>query len=127
MQMFTSTSLVRWDGNEGRADVDQLVAEEPLEIRVAGRPVSVTMRTPEHDTELALGFLLSEGVVRRREDMLRIRLVSADEPTTRSTSTLDPRSSFDFEKPDTPRFRRLELWTVRQGDDRRDPHAARSD
>ena len=60
--MFTSTSLVRWDGNEGRTAVDELVAEEPLEIRVAGRAVSVTMRTPGHDAELALGFLLSDGV-----------------------------------------------------------------
>jgi FdhD protein len=44
-----------------RADV--LVVEEPLEIRVAGAPLSVTMRTPGHDVELAAGFLVSEGVI----------------------------------------------------------------
>jgi FdhD protein len=42
---------------------DTLAAEEPLEIRVAGRPLTVTMRTPGHDFDLAAGFLVSEGVV----------------------------------------------------------------
>ena len=44
-------------------DVDDVVAvEEPLEIRIGGAPVAVTMRTPGHDEELALGFALSEGL-----------------------------------------------------------------
>jgi FdhD protein len=44
-------------------DVTDVVAvEEPLEIRIGGRPVAVTMRTPGHDEELALGFALSEGL-----------------------------------------------------------------
>src|SRR5690349_10016427 len=46
----------------GRVDVDQLAVEEPLEIRIGGVPVAVTMRTPGHDEELALGFCLSEGL-----------------------------------------------------------------
>jgi FdhD protein len=41
---------------------DRLAVEEPLEIRIGGRPVAVTMRTPGHDEELALGFCLSEGL-----------------------------------------------------------------
>jgi FdhD protein len=45
----------------GTVDRDDLAVEEPLEIRVNGRAVAVTMRTPDHDEELALGFLLSEG------------------------------------------------------------------
>src|SRR3954469_17858930 len=42
---------------------DEVAVEEPLEIRVDGRPLAVTMRTPGHDEELALGFLLGEGLI----------------------------------------------------------------
>jgi FdhD protein len=47
--------------------VDTLAVEEPLEIRVAGAALAVTMRTPGHDVELAAGFLVSEGVISRGE------------------------------------------------------------
>src|SRR5579872_2911303 len=43
-------------------DVDVVAVEEPLELRIGGRPVAITMRTPGHDEELALGFALSEGL-----------------------------------------------------------------
>src|SRR5215471_16802224 len=46
----------------GRAEDDVVAAEEPLEIRIDGKPVAVTMRTPGHDEELALGFCISEGI-----------------------------------------------------------------
>jgi FdhD protein len=46
----------------GTTEPDRVAVEEPLEIRIAGRPVAVTMRTPGHDEELALGFCLSEGL-----------------------------------------------------------------
>ena len=42
---------------------DALAVEEPLEIRIAGAPLAVTMRTPGHDVELAAGFLVSEGII----------------------------------------------------------------
>jgi FdhD protein len=47
------------------AENDRVAVEEPLEIRVNGEAVAVTMRTPGHDEELALGFCLSEGIVPR--------------------------------------------------------------
>jgi FdhD protein len=47
---------------ERRAERDAVAVEEPLEIRVGGEPVAVTMRTPGHDEELALGFCVSEGL-----------------------------------------------------------------
>jgi FdhD protein len=47
---------------EGRETDDLVAVEEPLEIRIGGEPVAVTMRTPGHDEELALGFCLTEGL-----------------------------------------------------------------
>lgn len=55
-----TASVLRLPG--GAQEVDRVAVEEPLEIRIGGRPVAVTMRTPGHDEELALGFCLSEGL-----------------------------------------------------------------
>jgi FdhD protein len=55
-----SVEVVRLPGQARSRDA--VAVEEPLEIRVNGAPVAVTMRTPGHDEELALGFLLSEGI-----------------------------------------------------------------
>ncbi|OBH49645.1 formate dehydrogenase accessory sulfurtransferase FdhD [Mycobacterium mantenii] len=52
---------------------ETLVVEEPLEIRVNGAAITVTMRTPGSDFELAQGFLLTEGVIAGRDDVLTIR------------------------------------------------------
>jgi FdhD protein len=60
-------------GGARRVREDRLAGEEPLEIRVNGRPLAVTMRTPGNDVELATGFLVSEGVIRAREDLLTAR------------------------------------------------------
>ena len=48
---------------ERDGELDQVAIEEPLEIRVDGEPIAVTMRTPGHDEELALGFLYGEGLI----------------------------------------------------------------
>ena len=47
---------------QGETEPDEIAVEEPLEIRVGGHPIAVTMRTPGYDEELALGFLRSEGI-----------------------------------------------------------------
>ena len=64
-----------WKENETPcAHNDSLAKEEPLEIRVRGRGLAVTMRTPGHDKELAAGFLFTEGVIRDRDDVSGIAL-----------------------------------------------------
>src|SRR5206468_9313559 len=55
-----SADVVRAPG--GKVETDRLAVEEPLEVRIGGEPVAVTMRTPGHDEELALGFCISEGI-----------------------------------------------------------------
>jgi FdhD protein len=67
----------------GDAERDLVAVEEPLEIRIGGRPVAVTMRTPGHDEELALGFCLSEGLRpagARVPDDLAANAVEVDAP-----------------------------------------------
>ena len=67
----------------GTTEPDRVAVEEPLEIRIAGRPVAVTMRTPGHDEELALGFCLSEGLRprdARLPDDLAANAVDVDAP-----------------------------------------------
>jgi FdhD protein len=56
-------------GPAGKSDVDDVAIEEPLEIRVAGDPLAITMRTPGDDRELALGFLYAEGVIGSVDDV----------------------------------------------------------
>jgi FdhD protein len=58
-----AVEVVRLPG--GAVEEDRVAAEEPLEIRIAGRAIAVTMRTPGHDEELALGFCLTEGIPAR--------------------------------------------------------------
>jgi FdhD protein len=66
-------SVVRRKEDGGHECVtDEVTIEEPLEIRIGADPLAVTMRTPGNDEELAAGFLLSEGIVRAREDLKEI-------------------------------------------------------
>src|SRR6266403_841706 len=51
---------------------DDLTIEEPLEIRIGGKTLATTMRTPGHDEELAAGFLVSEAIVRNRRQIVKI-------------------------------------------------------
>ncbi|GAA1747809.1 formate dehydrogenase accessory sulfurtransferase FdhD [Agromyces humatus] len=68
---------------------DELTVEEPLEVRVGGRPLAVTMRTPGHDVELALGLLVSEGIVRNHDDVVGARHCTGDEASDGEFNVLD--------------------------------------
>jgi FdhD protein len=65
------------DGEARRAR-DRLAVEEPLELRVAGRPVGVTMRTPGNDFELAIGYCISERLVAAPEDIATVRFCAPE-------------------------------------------------
>jgi len=67
------------DGSRRRRP-DTLAVEEPLELRMGGAPLTVTMRTPGADFDLAAGFLVSEGVVRKREDLAAMRACAGGRP-----------------------------------------------
>jgi FdhD protein len=68
---------MRVHGGVRSGDVDRAAAEEPLEIRVHGRPFAVIMRTPGADRELAAGFLLAERVIRSADDLGAIEYCGA--------------------------------------------------
>ncbi|HEY8472354.1 MAG TPA: formate dehydrogenase accessory sulfurtransferase FdhD [Natronosporangium sp.] len=73
-------------GDGGPAErMDTLVVEEPLEIRVGGRPVSVTMRTPGDDFDLVAGFLLTEGIVAEPPELTAMRYCAGTDPDGANT------------------------------------------
>ena len=80
---------------------DTLVVEEPLEIRVRGSALAVTMRTPGDDMDLAAGFLVSEGVVRAADDVRAIRYCAgAVEGDVNTYNVLDVDLADDVASPD---------------------------
>src|SRR5438874_2470590 len=77
-QMTARERVRRFVGPVGETAYDDLAVEEPLQIRLAGEDVAVTMRTPGHDFELAAGFLYTEGIIRGKEHIESIALCADD-------------------------------------------------
>src|SRR5215471_6376627 len=67
------TGVVEWQDGQIRNIQDYLVAEEPLEIRLDQVPLTVTMRTPGQDLELAAGFLLTEGLIETADQIAALQ------------------------------------------------------
>ncbi|MDX3662971.1 formate dehydrogenase accessory sulfurtransferase FdhD [Streptomyces sp. ID05-26A] len=85
-----------------RRRIDALAAEEPMELRVDGKALAVTMRTPGHDVELAHGFLLSEGVIGSSEDISIARFCEGTGPDGMNTyNVLDVALAEGVPPPDT--------------------------
>ena len=70
---MTTARIRRFDGDVAIEADDSLTPEEPLEIRVGGRAVSVTLRTPGDDFDLVIGFLLGESILRSTDEIATIR------------------------------------------------------
>lgn len=77
--------VLRVASESTRKRPDTLAAEEPLELRLTGQPLTVTMRTPGHDIQLAHGFLLTEGVIDTVEDVAAARYCDSPGPDGRNT------------------------------------------
>ena len=90
--------IVRWDGVALHTGPDELALEAPLEIRVRRQAVTVTMRTPGHDAELAAGFLIAEGVVRDARDIVAIEPCSDDTTGDTLKVALAPHVRFDTDR-----------------------------
>ena len=100
-QMLNLTKVSEWDDGHFHRKDDYLAAEEPLEIRVGADPLSVTMRTPGHDLELAAGFLFTEGIVRSVDQIVSLQPgVSGENPSTGNLvqAELVPEAVPDFSK-----------------------------
>lgn len=69
--------ILTWNGDALIARDDRTAVEEPLEIRLNGRALSITMRTPGHDRELAAGFLHGEGLIHSLADLVAVGPVLA--------------------------------------------------
>src|ERR1700678_3461066 len=93
----------------GAADhrADLLAVEEPLEIRVDGEPLTVTMRTPGHDIDLAAGFLFTEGLIGGLDEVHEIRM--CDENVAAVTAR--PGSVLPYQQTDQPGAARKFLTT----------------
>ena len=88
MKQPTSTKLItRWEATEPTQIEDELVVEEPLEIRVGQQSLIVVMRTPGHDFELAAGFLYTESLITSGDD-IEIIAYCDEEPSETQASGL---------------------------------------
>jgi len=95
-------AVERVSPNGRRRRVDALAAEEPLELRVNGKALAVTMRTPGQDVELAHGFLLSEGVIGTSQDISIARFCEGTGPDGMNTyNVLDIALAEGVPPPDT--------------------------
>jgi FdhD protein len=89
------TQVTQWEDGRATRVEDYLAAEEPLEMRAGRYSLGVTLRTPGDDEELVAGFLFSEGIISRREDLVALQMPSDTSPEKNLVRvTLDPSVRF---------------------------------
>ncbi len=98
------TQVLEWEMGRGRHVLDHLVGQEPLEIRVNGTAVTVTMRTPGDDFELATGFLFGEGITPTGAEIRRIAYGSV--PDRRTNGNIVDVTLHEDTPPDLDQFHR---------------------
>jgi FdhD protein len=84
-RLIARRPVLRLSADGERTRPDSIAVEEPLELRVDGRPLAVTMRTPGHDVELAHGFLHTEGVIGSVDDIRDARYCDSRDDEGRNT------------------------------------------
>jgi FdhD protein len=72
LRSLRTVAVTRMSASSSSAKDDELIVEEPLEIRISGDTLAVTMRTPGSDRELVLGFLWAEGIISSLDDVAAI-------------------------------------------------------
>ena len=86
------TQVTQWEDGKTTRVEDYLAAEEPLEMRAGRYSLGVTLRTPGDDKELVAGFLFTEGIISRQEDLVALQLPGDAAPErNRVRVTLDPK------------------------------------
>jgi FdhD protein len=84
-RVTSRTPVLRIRGSQHSTRPDTVAAEEPLEIRLAGTPLAVTMRTPGDDFDLVHGFLATEGVIGGHDDIAGLRYCNSVDDDGRNT------------------------------------------
>jgi FdhD protein len=85
----TREPVLRLSTTGSRRIRDTLVVEEPLEMRIGGRQLAVTMRTPGDDFDLVAGYLVAEGVIRHSGQLTRMRFCAEDNATEGALNVVD--------------------------------------
>ena len=102
-QSILTVPIQRIEGGSSSPLQDLLAIEEPLEIRIGDKTISITMRTPGHDFELAAGFLFTEGILEGSHQIQRIRRTATNNGNPRQagnsvTVELNPGVEIDFDR-----------------------------
>ncbi|SDN63085.1 FdhD protein [Klenkia soli] len=101
-RVTSRTPVLRIRGPQHSTRPDTVASEEPLEIRLDGTPLAVTMRTPGDDFDLVHGFLTTEGVIRSADDVLALRYCDSVDDEGRNTyNVVDVDLAPGVEAPDT--------------------------